>query len=141
MATVVVVVAVLAGCGNDDLVQALRGEPILDQPPGGVELAVSEVAGSDVGFETPARVEVIWGIEDRAAAADWYLTQFGAGYDLDLNEQDQWLGGRQADGVRVNVSVRTLAGLADAKWDSMVTEQGEVAAWDGPMVVVRASAG
>ncbi len=131
----------LTGCSNGDLLETLRAEPILQQPPGGVELATSETAGSSVGFETPARVEVIWGIDDPTATADWYLAEFGASYDLDLNEADQWLGGRQAGDVRVNVSVRTWSGLADAKWDTMTTEVDDVASWDGPVVVVRASSG
>lgn len=141
MATLVVVLAGLAGCGNDHLVEALRNEPILQQPPGGVELATTEITGSRVGFETPARVEVVWGIDDRMATAEWYLAQFDAGYDLDLNEEDQWLGGRQVDEIGVNVSVRALPGLADATWDTMITQEQDVASWDGPVVVVRASSG
>lgn len=133
--------ALLLGCTNADVLPVLEVEPVLEQPPGAVELARTLTDGSTVGFETPARVETVWGVDDVDATADWYLDTVGEIYDLDLNDTAEWLGGRRVDDVRVNVAVRAWQGLDEVRWDTLVAERDDVAEWPGPVVVARASSG
>lgn len=136
---IVALALALVGCSNADLLPVLRTEPLLAAPAGAVELARTEQDGTSFGFGTPARVQVLWGVEDARRTAQGYLLVVGETYDLDPNGEDHWLGGRTVDDQRVNVSVGAWDGLDSVRWAIMVTEQADVAPWDGEVVSVSVS--
>lgn len=137
--TAVVAVVALVGCTNGDRLAVLRDEAILGPPEGAVELARTESGGRSVGFGTPARVEVVWGVDDAAAAGQAQVDRYGVDYDLQENTAGEWLGTRPDGDEAVNVSVRAWDGLSAVRWDTMTTEEADVDPWPGEVLVVRAS--
>jgi hypothetical protein len=129
-----------AGCGLDGALHQLRTEPLLEAPPGAVELLRTDQDGTSFGFGTPARVEILWGVPDEAAALEWYLAQHGDTYGLrGLGLRPRWSGSRTIADMGVVAVVAPYASLADVAWQTMIGVQEEAAAWDGALVLVRVS--
>lgn len=133
------VLIVAAACTRQGVLAELTDEPLLGTPPDGVELVRTETAGSSVGFQSPARIEIIWGVPDDEVALAWYLEQFGEQYRLaQQGTEPRYLGGRDAGEIGVTASVRTFPSMGDIKWDALIAEEAPLD-WDGPVVVVRVS--
>lgn len=141
LTSVLLTATLIGACAGDDRLATLHREPLLGAPPDGVELAESETPGNRWPVETATRLQVIWGVEDRDAIADWYLEIFGDIYGLQPNHDNEWLGGRIAGATGVAVSVRVWDSLAEVQWDTYRFEQDHVDPWEGPVVVVSVSTG
>jgi hypothetical protein len=137
---VVALLLVVAGCSHQAALETLRREPIVQAPPGAVELLRTETAGATVGFGTPARVEVVWGVADGEETLDWYLTGFTDEYDLDeQGRPPRYLGGRAEDDTSVNVFVQVHSNSAEVPWDTLIGDPALAEPWDGAIAVARAS--
>lgn len=136
-----VVTLLLSACSGDDRLAVLRDEPLLIAPPGGVELARSETGGDRWPVETAARAQILWGVEDLGAAADWYLANHSDSYGLAPNQDDEWLGRRAVDETVITAHVRLWEGLDEVRWGIYRFEQDQVDPWDGQVVAVSVSSG
>lgn len=136
---VAVIVAATSACGHDRALAVIGEDPILDPPPGATELMRSETAGTAIGFGTPARVEVVWGVTDADEAVEWYLRERGEAYGLvRQGNEERWHGGR--DGVlAVTVSISVVPGVADLDEGTLIGGPLEDLSWDGPVAVARVS--
>jgi hypothetical protein len=139
---IVLVLATLlatSACGYDRALAAVADEPILGPPPGARELLRSETAGSAIGFGTPARVEVVWGLRDAEEAAAWYLREHAGPYQLSRQgTEDRWLGTRAGE-VAMTVSVTVVRDVADLGVGALIGGPAEEQSWDGPVAVARVS--
>lgn len=140
-AGVVLVLGVVASaCSNSSRLETLRAEPVLEPPPRAVELSRTETGGTSVGFGSSARVEVIWGIAGSPEdTAEWYVAEMGDLYGLDQQGTElRFIGRRTAGDIGVGVTVHALKSLSEVRWEA---DPADAAAWDGPVVVARASSG
>lgn len=141
VAAALLVALLLSACSGDDRLPILRDEPVLAAPPGAVELARSETGGDRWPVGTAARVQILWGVHDAEAAVDWYLDNHGDTYALDLNHDEEWLGGRAVGETGIAAHVRLWEELDDVRWGTYHFEQDQVDPWDGPVVAVSVSTG
>lgn len=130
-------VAACAASGNQ--VATLRELPILQPPEGARELGRIEAEGTSVGSGSPARVEVVWGVEDGLATAEAHVAEHQRDWDLRPTVDGEWSGARPVDGQPVTAYIRTWEDLDAVGWDSVVIDRAELGPWGGPVVVVRVS--
>ncbi|MBY5161496.1 hypothetical protein [Salsipaludibacter albus] len=131
--------ALLAACGSvGGQVATLRELPLLEPPAGAEELGRIEAEGTTVGTGSPARVEVVWGVEDMDSA-EAHVAEHGVAWDFRATVVGEWTGGRPVDGQPVSGYVRTWEDLDAVDWDSVVIDREELDPWAGPVVVVRVS--
>ena len=127
----------------DPELAAMRREPILEPPPGAVELGRSEQESQTFLLPVEAQVEVAWGlpgtIED---ATRWYLDRYADMYSLQPRLRVVgWSGGRSVEpGFGVGASVTLCESLDAVEWtDFELEEQAKASSWDGVVAVVRVS--
>ena len=139
-AALFLVAVLVPACSLDAARERLGEEPMLGAPPDALELLRTEIAGTSLGFGTPARIEIVWGVDDTDAAADWYLREHADRYDLDRQvDRAHWLGQRAAGDMTVTTALRVSSSIADLPWETMLGAEGDAGAWDGPVVMVRVS--
>ncbi|MBY5162933.1 hypothetical protein [Salsipaludibacter albus] len=135
-ATVLAVTLTLAGCSRSGRLPTLAAEPILTQPPGATELDRTEIAGSTFGFGTPARVEVVWGVDDVDDTTDWYLDEFGEVYGLELNTPGTFYGTRRADDIGIRAGLTVAPSIGEVG-PGMAADPDDLPDWSGPVAVAR----
>ncbi len=130
----------LGACGaSGGRVAMLRELAILQPPDGAQELGRIEAEGTSVGTGSPARVEVVWGVEDGMETAETHVAQHGVEWNFRGTVDGEWTGAQPIDGQPVSAYVRTWEDLDEVDWGSVVIDRAELVPWGGPVVVVRVS--
>ena len=130
-------------CVYDPELAAMRREPILEPPPGAVELGRSEQESQTFLLPVEAQVEVAWGLPGSVEEATrWYLDRYADMYSLRPRLRVVgWSGGRSIEpDFGVGVSVTLYESLDAVEWtDNRLAEQAKASSWDGVVAIVGVS--